>query len=268
MADGYELRDAAGASVPGSGADVAADWSASLRESVGDDAWVAALPYADTDLVAVVRAEGADSPAVSAVSGADEAVGSVLAGGTGDGPSVASGVVAPVGGALDDETADAVAAADARTIVLAGDAVETTSAASATSPAARLSTEAGDVDVLLSDPGLDAALSATADPSSGVGARQSLLAETAMVALEARTEGTTPPPMLGMPAHRWSPDPDALAALMQASDDHPVDRCDLGADTAVGRADAGSHARLHRCRRSCRDQQGPGRRCGRAAHRA
>ena len=216
MTDGYELRDAAGASVPGGGGDVAADWLASLRETVADDAWVAALPYADTDLVAVVRAEGADSPAVSAISGADEAVGSVLAGGTGDGPTVAPGVVAPVSGALDDDTADAVAAADARTAILSGDAVEEIPAATAAAPSVRLGTETGDLDVLLSDPGLDAALSAAEEPGSGVAARQSLLAETTMVALEARTDETTPTAMLGLPAHRWSPDRGALAALMQA----------------------------------------------------
>ncbi len=216
MADGYELRNAAGASVPGPGGDAAADWLATLRETIADDAWVAALPYADTDLVAVVRAEGADSPAVSAISATDEAVGSVLAGGTGDGPTVVPGVVAPVAGALDDETADAVAVAGARTIVLSGDAVEEIPAASATSPATRLGTEAGDLDVLLSDPGLDAALSATEQLDTGIAARQSLLAETAMVAFAARREETTPPALLGLPGHRWSPDPDALSALVHA----------------------------------------------------
>ncbi len=169
------------------GDSTAVDWLTTLRDTLGDESWVAALPYADTDLVAVVRAEGADAPAVRATASADEAVGSVLSAGTGEGPAVESGVLAPVAGALNDATAEALAGASARTLVLSGDAVQAVPAAG---PTARVGTGGADLAALVSDPGLDAALAGADEPRSSLDVRQSLLAETAMAAFEARDDET------------------------------------------------------------------------------
>ncbi|MGH8774543.1 MAG: DUF6049 family protein [Jiangellaceae bacterium] len=205
MAAGYAVRRADGSTDEGAGADAAAAWLEAYGAATEGDQTLL-LPYAGPDVQALAAAD-----ATLAAQTADDAADLTSALVDGDAPAVAwlAG-----GGTADEATLTALAGTTVDTVVLSGRAVVQRE------PEAVVTARAGEeeLDTVVSDSGLDAAVSAAlgTDPAAGAAAvRQGWLAETAMVALAA-AEGADPAPAMVAAAPFPSPlDAEVAAALVQ-----------------------------------------------------
>ncbi|HEU0041605.1 MAG TPA: DUF6049 family protein, partial [Jiangellaceae bacterium] len=212
MADGYEVRGAGGSTSPGTGGTTAAAWQSAFAAAVQDDT-ITYLPYARPDLNAFATAAPELSLELSeqSVTWSQEVA---LTRGLG---AVARGdVVWPAGGRVGDRVLSAVAASDAQTIVLSGAAV----APSDGHPLARVATDDGELSAVVTDAGLDQAItdtSSTSDPYTGaLEVQQRWLAETFLVALDAADEEQPAAPLVGAAPQDWSPSPQVASALIGA----------------------------------------------------
>jgi hypothetical protein len=207
MADGYAVTAADGTTSEGSGAADAEAWLSRFGAATEGDELLL-LPYANPDLPAVAGADeraATDTAKQALTATTDWASRARLADDT--------ATAWPGSGVADEQTLSALAAAGARTIVLAGDAVV------GTADGARAQVRSGDatLDAVLTDGGLESAIATTAavDPVAGVTAlQQAWLAETAMAALAADGAAVAPPPLVAAPPPGWQPSPDTARALV------------------------------------------------------
>lgn len=152
MGAGYQVRGPGGALTPGTGADVARQWLATLTTTLRGTC-VVALPFADADLVALTRG-GAGTTAARAVTDGREVAADIL-----DTP-LQNGVLWPADGVIDDETLTAVAQPAGITgVVLAGAGI-TPSGRSGVVPLDQ------GPDALVTDPLLTTAATPTAERST------------------------------------------------------------------------------------------------------
>nr|WP_269205380.1 DUF6049 family protein [Motilibacter aurantiacus] len=193
---------------PASSAAVA--WLAEMRRRA-DAGSVLLLPYGDVDAASLVHAGKGGELETAMAEGAVTAA-AVL------GSAVPSTVAWPARSAVDTATADAYAAAGARTLVVSTDAVEQDPEASYTPSARATATGTASTgqglllaDRLLSSTGVAGARGST--PGQRVLAVQRLLAETAVQSAERPNAART---MLIAPARGWSPDARLLEALNSA----------------------------------------------------
>lgn len=173
---------------------------------------VFALPWADPDVAALARGEGA-ALLEGAVRLSEERSDDLLR------RAVRSDLVWPAGGLQDAGTLEFVAAAGARTVVAAPTRLLPTPAYAEISPTGRttLSTDDGNVVVLVPDGGLVTELAEPAGSSAATIA-QRLLAETAVIAREPSTELRHL--VVAMPRD-WHPDPAVFTAQLEALETAP-----------------------------------------------
>ncbi len=228
MADGYRVvADGGRSTVPGGGSGLARSWLEALQAATAG-AQVLPLPYADPDVVAIVRHGAPAEVARARTVGADTLTRLLPA------ASLVPDVAWPVAGYADRDTLGALARSGATGVVLDGRALPTTIDLSYTpSGRARLSSAAGPVAGLLADPGLATELAAAPAEGSGVLAGERLVAETAMIAAELPSTGTART-IVAMPPRRWSPSQsflDQLVTVAEAPWAAPVTLPELAADT-------------------------------------
>lgn len=191
-----DLLDSVAAVAAGDGpqAQAAASWRETLLDvTSGADVWM--LPYASPDFAAF-PSDVAERLAHRAVRLARVAATRV--------PGARVGLVWPASGAVSSATAEALGAAGYRTVVLSGAALP----GMGHGPVARLRAGDGELDVLVTDAGLDAAVRSAGDP---VELRQRWLAETALAAMEPAGDR----PLLAAPPHGWQPEPELAAELIR-----------------------------------------------------
>jgi len=243
MADGYVVQAPPGAPAQtpeqGTGQAAATAWLAALDAVLSGKPFVGALPVADADLVAAVRQGGADTKVVGqAVVPAESLATTLSRVPKQSGPRgsvVSTGLIAPAGGAIDESTAEAVAAAGGSTLVLGASSVENRP----DGVAATLDTGSRTLDVVVTDPVVDAALAAAATPGEEVQARQRLVSAAALHAVTAADEGSAPVPLVGQAPRLWSPTPAGLEAVLRAWTGTPWTRA-VPLDQAVSPDTAGA----------------------------
>jgi hypothetical protein len=211
MTQGYQvLQD--GALVVGDQEQQAGAWLTGLTNATRATG-LRALPYADIDASAVIRA-GMSNDVVRAVT---------------QGPAIASGALgtavtgdlywAPFG-RIDRPALDVLASAGVTTVVLSADAMPATDPAQPTEgmAIAALPTSVGSIRTVLTDPGLTQTLSLPQRSASDVIlARQRFLAETAMIA-RALPADQSARSVVAAPANvRWAPTASLLSPLLRAT---------------------------------------------------
>ena len=228
MADGYDVVSSGGrATVPGGGSGLARSWLEQLQAATAGEP-VVPLPYADPDVVAMVRHGVPGDVARARSTGADVVAGLLPA-------ADRTGEIAwPADGYLDRSTVGALARDGVTSVVLDGRALPATIDLSYTpSGRGRLSSAAGPVAALLADPGLAALLAAAPTGAAGSAlAAERVVAETAMIAAELPSSGTTRTVVV-MPPRRWNPSQtflDQLVTVGSAAWAAPVSLRELAAD--------------------------------------
>jgi len=224
MRGGYTYLGPDGVPVPGGGAEAAAAWLDQLI-ALAADTCVVALPYADADLVPLVRG-GQGALATGAVTRGREVLDQVL------GVPAVGDATWPAAGLLDGPTMDAVAAAGNRTVLLSADGVEQrrTPRVTGVVPVATTRPGAGATQTaVLTDPLLTAALAgpaaagevrrgAAAAVSSPAGAGGALATQDGLGALAFRVQGgdaTDGGPLVLAPPHTWGTDGAGARALLE-----------------------------------------------------
>jgi Family of unknown function (DUF6049) len=207
MTTGYRVATTHG-TVAGTGTTAAKAWLANLRSAVTrTDAQVVALPYADPDVAAAVRAGFTTSIGVATAAGT-ALVQRTLAGAT----LLPFGW--PVDGLANQRTVNALRSSGDTALVLSDTALPVSGGPPAVTPTARtvLTTNDGEVPVLLSDSGLDADVQDGLDNPNGTRlSLQQFLAETLMIQAE------LPPKQRDLvvtPPRRWDPTPTYATALL------------------------------------------------------
>ncbi len=229
MADGYRVvADGGRSTVPGGGAALAQRWLEELRAFTAG-AQVLPLPYADPDLVALVR-HGALGDVTRARTTGTELLTAAL-----PGADLTTDIAWPADGYLDRSTAGALARSGVTGAVLDGRALPPTIDLSYTpSGRARLATATGPVAGLLADPRLsDLLAAAPSERGNPVLDAQRVVAETAMIAAELPGGGTSRT-IVVMPPRRWAPSEaflNQLTSLAQASWTAPVSLRQLSGET-------------------------------------
>lgn len=207
-ANGYQVAAPGGGTVPGTGGVLAQQWLDRLRTATtGAD--VIALPYADPDLVALVRNGQPRHVAQARGLGVDALAAQVPA------ASIVANIAWPIDGYLDRDTLDTLGRGGVTTTVLDGRALPPTIDLSYT-PSARAQLTAGPrrIAALLADPGLvDLLARGRARSPAPVLAAQRVIAETAMITSELPSTGTART-IVAMPPRRWNPPQDFLDQLV------------------------------------------------------
>lgn len=228
MADGYEVvSDSGRSTVPGGGSGIARSWLDQLQAAAAG-APVLPLPYADPDLVAMIR-HGVPGDVARARTTGTSVVTAVL-----PTASLAPEIAWPADGYLDRGTLGALARDGVTGVVLDGRALPATIDLSYTpSGRGRLSAAAGPVAGLLADPGLADLLAAAPTGADGSAlAAERVVAETAMIAAELPSTGTSRT-VVAMPPRRWSPSQaylDQLVTVGAAAWAAPIGLRELAAD--------------------------------------
>lgn len=190
MAGGYRLPDGSA----GGGGPAATAWLQRLTALAGTRP-VIAVPYADADIVALIRAGLVEQAAIAVERGA-QLVTEVL------GVEPATGLAWPIDGAITDAALAVLQTAGAEQLVLGADAVDLPPPTNRTGSAATtVSTPTGAVTALVSDPVLDGVVAAADSwPTGPRVAEQRYLAELAMITAEAPSEARE---LLVVPPRRW-----------------------------------------------------------------
>jgi hypothetical protein len=216
MADGYDVQQQDGSVAPGTGHDIATAWLAGLAHAIADRRFVGALPLADADLVATVRSGDRRVqdrlPQAVAPQESLAAALSQLPTDAGRNVDVTDGLVAPVGGAMDEATAQAVTQAGARTLILDGANLDGTGG----NPTGRLEVDDVSLGVVAADTLLSTTLALAEKPGGDVQIRQRLLSATALRAISAQDAARDPVPLIAMAPHRWAPTPTGLRTVVDA----------------------------------------------------
>jgi hypothetical protein len=164
------------ATVAGKGAEIAADWLASLRSAVqAPDAALIGLPYGDADLVALDRA-GLDKEIATARSTGESVLASTLAR-----PTLPE-VVWPLGSTVNERTLDDLVASQVDAVVLSDETLPPRDANAVGTPRTDIETPSGTVRAVLTDSVINALV---ANPTGVRGgpraAEQQFLAQTMLV---------------------------------------------------------------------------------------
>jgi Family of unknown function (DUF6049) len=226
MSQGYRVRVRGGSTTAGSGREAAAEWLDRLRAAIGNSE-IVSLPYGDVDLTALRRNLLTEDISEANALGAETAR-LVL-----HRPTI-SDVAWPPGDVTDGPTMEAVRASGQHAIILADSALPPAVSLTYTPDGrGRLTTEAGDLDALLTDSGLSAVLRTGSGSEPGVGALmiQRFLAETALITLQRPNDARS----LVVAAPRyWSVDPQTAGQLLDAVATTPwLTSVPLGAVRAV-----------------------------------
>jgi hypothetical protein len=228
MADGYDVVSSGGrATVPGGGSGLARSWLEQLQAATAGEP-VLPLPYADPDVVAMIRHGVPGDVARARSTGADVVAGLLPA------ADRTAEIAWPADGYLDRGTLGALARDGVTSVVLDGRALPATIDLSYTpSGRGRLSSAVGPVAALLADPGLADLLAAAPTGAAGSAlAAERVVAETAMIAAELPSSGTSRT-VVAMPPRRWNPSQaflDQLVAVGPAAWAAPVSLRELAAD--------------------------------------
>lgn len=183
----------------------ARSWRTAFNNAATDNLFL--LPYARPDVEAMLAANPRLAARVmpASVEASREAAGEF--------DNVRTGVARPESGATSDDALSLLAESGVRTVVLSGIAVD-----DARHPLATVGTSGGDLDAILTDTGLDAALAdaynATNTDAGLLDFRQRWAAETAMAALDAAVQNQAPKPMAVAPPARWTPSQDITGPVM------------------------------------------------------
>ncbi|WP_166346147.1 DUF6049 family protein [Phytoactinopolyspora limicola] len=227
--DVLDTVDAMSTNSDGDAAAAAQSWRSTFDAATGGHLYV--LPYARPDLAAL---RAVDPPLAARL--ATESVDAAR-------QAVASQSGARTGVARPDASADPgilaiLAEAGVRTIVMSA-----TAATPANHPLAQLDTPEGELDVVLTDPGLDGtitdAYNSTNTEAGLLELRQRWAAETAMATLQADVRGGSVVPMVAAPPARWTPDEELTSAIVDVWTSLPwvdpvtVDELDAPAQRAM-----------------------------------
>ncbi|AYY15098.1 hypothetical protein EF847_22770 [Actinobacteria bacterium YIM 96077] len=208
MADGYKTGSSPGSREDGEAEDRAQQWRSEFDDATSDSP-VFLLPYAQPDVEALRRTDPglASDLSSSAISATEDAGKSMQ--------DVRTDVVR-LETATTNETLEIFASGGAQTAILSGASVSP----EGTHPLASVETSSGDLDTVITDPGLDAAIAdayaATNKDAGLLDLRQRWAAETAMAALDADVRAEQPAPLVVAPPERWRPDPAIASAVIDA----------------------------------------------------
>lgn len=209
LADGYQVRPAGQPPRAGTGQVTAGRFLDRLRPSVANDA-VLALPYADPDLVALVRAgRSADVSLAAAAPAFTQILGEVL------GVRPLRGLVWPPQGLLTRSTLEVLPGVD--TLVLSGEGLPADPDLPYTPDAVTElpSVAGGTVRVLVSDPTIDDLVATPPRrPTDLRLAEQRFLAETMLVTAERPAQSRA---VVVAPPRQWAPPPGWAATLLRDS---------------------------------------------------
>lgn len=207
MTTGYQVRRD-GVNAVGDRSAEAQQWLLDVRNVSPTPKWV--MPYADIDAAASSRA-GLTTDVVRAITSAGDIAGRAL------GEPVQTGLYWAPFGRLDTPTADLLASAGVRTVILSAAAISDD--ASLTTSRATLGTTFGALDAVLLDPQLATVLASPQVTNNDIIIqRQRFLAETALMAQDAEGPRTV---IVGPRNVRWSPSSRFLTPLLRASERAP-----------------------------------------------
>jgi hypothetical protein len=224
----YQVDEGAG-TVPGVGADVAAQFLAQLKAAVADPgSAVIGLPYGDADMVALDRA-GLDREIDIARSTGQTTLDSQL--GPAAGNRILSDVVWPVSGVIDESTLSDLAGDLVSTVLLQDSALPPRDANAVTGVRADLQTASGPIGAVLSDSALDNVVADPAAVPGGVRAAEQLYLAQTMLITELRPGAGSS--VVITPPRNWTPNTAFVQDLLDDSAAVPWLRgVDLSAITA------------------------------------
>ena len=218
MTDGYQVQRG-GRVVVGDRTGEAQAWLDSLREALENsqlptstNATLRVLPYADVDAVALTRA-GMTTDVVRSITQAAPIASTAL------GQPVLGGTYWAPFGRLDRQTADLLASAGVRTVIVSGRALQAQDAyAGANTGRVVLNTSFGALQAILREPRMSALLT---EPQRGrsdaILVRQAFLAESAVLAGTIPQDAPSRAIVVGPDDVRWDPSPAAVNALLRAT---------------------------------------------------
>lgn len=218
MTDGYQVQRG-GRVVVGDRTGEAQAWLDSLRAALDQsqlptstNATLRVLPYADVDAVALTRA-GMTTDVVRSITQAAPIASTAL------GQQVLGGTYWAPFGRLDRETADLLASAGVRTVIVSGRALRAQDAyAGANTGRVVLNTSFGALQAILREPRMSALLT---EPQRGrsdaILVRQAFLAESAVLAGTIPQDAPSRAIVVGPDDVRWDPSSTAVNALLRAT---------------------------------------------------
>lgn len=218
MTDGYQVQRG-GRIVVGDRSGQAQAWLQSLLGALSssqlpgtDNATLRVLPYADVDAVALTRA-GMDTDVVRAITQATPTASAVV------GQQVIGGTYWAPFGRLDKQTADLLASAGVRTVILSGTALKAQDAyAGANTGRTVINTSFGALQAVLREPRLSALLTEPQrSRSDAIVVRQTFLAESAILAGTIPADAPSRAIVVGPDDVRWDPSPTVVNALLRAT---------------------------------------------------
>ena len=221
MTDGYQVVRGGEVAVGDRSSD-AQVWLARLNAALqqaqtnADTPALRVLPYADVDAVALTRAEMA-TDVVRSITQSVPVASSAL------GQPVAGGMYWAPFGRLDQETADLLASAGVRTVIVSGQALRAQDAyAGANTGRAVIRTSFGALQAVLREPRMSALL---AEPqqsrSDAILVRQAFLAESGLLAGSIPQDASSRAVVVGPDDIRWDPSPVVVNALLRATSNAP-----------------------------------------------
>ena len=222
MADGYQVQRG-GQVVVGDRSDQARAWLADVLSAL-DAAQAPAttsptlrvLPYADVDAVALTRA-GMSTDVVRAITQAAPTASSVL------GQPVTGGIYWAPFGRLDKPTADLLASAGVRTVIVSGRALRAPDAyEGANTGRAVINTSSGAIQAVLREPRMSALLTAPQTTrAEAIVVRQEFLAESAVLAGTIPLDAPSRAIVVGPDDIRWNPAAAVVNSLLRATINAP-----------------------------------------------
>jgi hypothetical protein len=209
MSKGYTVATGNGHTTPGTGRAAATVWLTALHTGV-DNAEVIPLPYADTDMVAAVRADLTGEVGVATASSRNLLTHALPT-------SRLLPTAWPLDGLADSQTLDTMFGMEIHSVLLSDDALPIIGGEPNSTPSARttVTTANGSLRAMLIDSGLTGIVNTGAsDPPESPLELQRFLAETLMIQAEAPSR---PRSFVVAPNQRWEPGGSYAAALLADS---------------------------------------------------
>jgi hypothetical protein len=209
MSKGYTVASGNGHTTPGTGRAAATAWLTALHTGV-DNAQVIPLPYADTDLVAAVRANLTGEVGVATASSRNLLTHALPT-------SQLLPTAWPLDGLADSQTLDTMFGMEIHSVLLSSDALPIVGGEPSSTPSARttITTANGSLRTMLFDSGLTGIVNTGADdPPDSPLELQRFLSETLMIQAEAPSR---PRSFVVAPDQRWQPGSSYAAALLADS---------------------------------------------------
>jgi hypothetical protein len=206
MSKGYTVSTGNGHTKPGTGRAAATSWLTALHTGV-DNAQVIPLPYADTDLVAAVRANLTGELGVATASSRNLLTHALPT-------SRLLPTAWPLDGLADSQTLDTMFGMEIHSVLLSSDAMPIVGGEPSSTPSAltNITTANGSLKAMLYDAGLTGIVDTGAsDPPESPLELQRFLAETLMIQAEAPSRLRS---FVVAPNQRWQPGSSYAAALL------------------------------------------------------